>query len=75
MAKLLTEKYEIIHKVNMESVKILVEINSDDEITLHTHDDHPQFSFTRSKADRVKAVGLAFQEAAELIETRKVMAG
>jgi len=75
MAKLLTERYEITQKVNKESVTIFAEISKDDEVTIQTHDSKPQFVFTRSKADRVKAMGLALQEAAELVESRKVTAG
>lgn len=74
MAKLLVEKYEITKKVLLESVTIIVEIDNNDQVTIHTHDDKPQFSFTRSNASRVKAMGLAIQEAGELVESRKVKA-
>lgn len=74
MAKLLTERYEITHKVNKESVTIFAEISNDDEVTIQTYDNKPQFVFTRSKADRVMAMGLALQEASELVESRKVKA-
>ena len=71
MAKLLNETYEIIKKVGVESVTIKVVIDHEDQVTIHTYDDKAQLVFTRSKADRVKAMGLAFQEAAELVESRK----
>lgn len=74
MAKLLTERYEITKKVNLESVTIYAEITADDLVTIQTHDSKPQFVFTRSKKDRVMAMGLALQEAAELVESRKVKA-
>lgn len=74
MAELINEKYEITRKVNLESVTVIVEINNDDEVTVRTHDDKPQFTFTRSKADRLRAIGAAFQEAGELVETRKIKA-
>lgn len=74
MAKLLTEKYEITKKVGKESVTIFAEINAEDQITVHTHDDKPQFVFTRSNKDRVLAMGQALQEAAETVDSRKVTA-
>jgi len=74
MAKLLTEKYEITKKVGKESVTIFAEITHDDQVTIHTHDDKPQFVFTRSNKDRVMAMGQAIQEAASIVEDRKVKA-
>lgn len=74
MARLLEERYEITKQVGKESVRIYVQISMDDEVTVHTHDDKPQFVFTRSNKDRVMAMGQALQEAAELVEQRKVKA-
>lgn len=74
MAKLLTERYEITKRVGKESVTIYAEISSDDQVTVQTHDSKPQFVFTRSNKDRVMAMGQALQEAAELVDSRKVTA-
>lgn len=74
MATLVIERYEIKKTVGRESVTVFVEINNQDEVTVQTHDSKPQFVFTRSKANRVKAMGLALQEAAELVELRKIKA-
>lgn len=74
MAKLLTEKYEVTKSVGKESVKVIVEITSEDQVTVRTHDEKPQFVFTKSNKDRVMAMGLALQEAAEIVESRKVTA-
>lgn len=74
MAKLLSERYEIKKTVGRESVTVFVDIDSEDQVTVKTHDDKPQFVFTRSKKDRVLAMGQALQEAAELVESRKVTA-
>lgn len=74
MAKLISERYEITKAYQLESVTITVEINDEDELTIQTHDKKPQFTFTRSKSDRVRAMGLALQEAADLVEDRKVRA-
>lgn len=75
MAKLINERYEITEKVRLESVTIYVDINNEDEVTIQSHDKKPQFTFTRSKPDRVLAMGKAIQAAAQLVETRKVQAG
>lgn len=74
MATLITERYEITKKVGKESVTIFVEISKEDEVTIQTHDKKPQFTFTRSNKDRVMAMGQAIQEAAELVDSRKVTA-
>lgn len=74
MAKLLTEKYEVTKSVGKESVKVIVEITSEDQVTVRTHDEKPQFVFTKSNKDRVMAMGLALQEAAEIVDSRKVTA-
>lgn len=74
MATLINERYEITKKVGKESVTIFVEISREDEVTLQTHDKKPQFTFTRSNKDRVLAMGQAIQEAAEIVEQRKITA-
>lgn len=75
MAKLVNERYEITKKVGKESVTIFVEIDADDTVTIDTHDKKRQLAFTRSNKDRVMAMGQAIQEAAELVDDRKVTAG
>lgn len=75
MATLLNETYEIKKTVNQQSVTIFVEINSDDEVTITTHKKHPQMVFTRSNKDMVMAMGQALQEAADLVDQRKITAG
>lgn len=78
MAKLLTERYEITKKVGKESVTVIAEIDNEDTakfyVTVRTHADKPQFVFTRSNKDRVMAMGQALQEAAELVDSRKITA-
>lgn len=74
MARLINERYEITKQVGKESVRVNVVISMDDEVTVTTHDDKPQFVFTRSNKDRVMAMGQALQEAAELVEQRKTKA-
>lgn len=75
MATLINERYEIKKTVNQQTARIFVEINADDEVTIQTEKSHPQLVFTRSNKDLVKAMGMALQEAAELVDSRKVTAG
>lgn len=75
MAELINEKYLITKKVNDQRVSIYVEIDNVDNVTVRTEKDQPQFVFTRSNKDLVMAMGQALQEAAELVEQRKITAG
>lgn len=75
MAELLTERYRITKKVNDQTASITVEITKDDEVTIDTQSGHRQMVFTRSNKDLVMAMGQCLQEAAELVESRKVTAG
>lgn len=74
MAKLVNERYEITKKVGKESVTIFAEIDSEDTVTIDTHDKKRQLAFTRSNKDRVMAMGQAIQEAAQIVADRKVRA-
>lgn len=74
MATLVTERYEIQQKVGKERVIIFVEISKEDEVTIQTIDKKPQFTFTRCNKDLVMAMGQAIQEAAQLVESRKIKA-
>lgn len=74
MATLVNERYSVTKKVGKESVTIYFEIDNEDTITIDTHDNKRQFSFTRSNKDRVKAIAQAFAEAAETVENRKIKA-
>lgn len=75
MAKLIAEHYEITKTVGNQRVKITVSITSDDEVSIVNDRSQPQFNFTRSNKDLVMAMGQALQEAAELVDSRKVTAG
>ena len=75
MAELINEKYLITKKVNDQRVSVYVEIDNVDNVTVRAEKDQPQFVFTRSNKDLVMAMGQALQEAAELVEQRKITAG
>lgn len=75
MAKLLSQYYEITHSANGKSVTLYAEITSDDELSLLNQKKQPQFNFTKSDKDTVKAMALALFEAAELVDERKVKDG
>lgn len=75
MAELINEKYLITKKVNDQRVSVYVEISNIDEVTVRTEKEQPQFVFTRSNKDLVMAMAQALQEAAELVDQRKVTAG
>lgn len=74
MAKLVEEKYVIEHRVKNKLGRITVIISADDKVTIDTMDNHRQFAFTNSDPDLVAAIGKCLQEAAELVEQRKVSA-
>jgi hypothetical protein len=74
MAEKLTETYLITKMIGDDSknrVSVYVEISAGDEITVRNDRNNPQFVFTKSDPNLVKAMALALHEAAELVETRK----
>lgn len=72
MAELINQRYCISKKVNDKTAMIYVDIDEDDTITIENDHKQRQIAFTRSDKDLVMAMGLAFQEAAELVTSRKV---